>query len=220
MGKNYVNRRFFLLFFAFSLLLLVNSLIYMPFLSDDALISMRYSNRLVNDHGLTWTDGVPVEGYSNLLWVLLTAGGVALGIDAITSVRLLGFFSILIFIFSILYYYRKSLSKNHLIVLLFVTLSAPLGAWAVGGLEQPLVAALLAISIPLVWRIIDAEKGALTLYLTSSIPLALLCLTRPDGALFTATAVLVLLSAGKGKRSFLLAVLPVFFVSVQLGFRY
>ncbi len=193
---------------------------YMPFLSDDALISMRYSNRLVNNQGLTWTDGIPVEGYSNLLWVLLTAGGVALGIDAITSVRLLGLFSILICIFSILFYYRKSLSKNHLIVLLFVILSAPLGAWAIGGLEQPLVAVLLAISIPLVWRILDAEKGALSLYLTSSIPLALLCLTRPDGALFTATAVLVLLIAGKGKRSFLLAILPVIFVSIQLGFRY
>lgn len=30
---------------------------YWPFLSDDALISLRYSERLVAGMGLTWTDG-------------------------------------------------------------------------------------------------------------------------------------------------------------------
>ena len=44
---------------------------YYPFLSDDALISLRYASRLLQGKGLTWTDGPPVEGYSNLLWTLL-----------------------------------------------------------------------------------------------------------------------------------------------------
>lgn len=220
MNNNYSNRSFFLLVFAFSLLLLANSLIYFPFLSDDALISMRYSRRLVNNQGLTWTDGVAVEGYSNLLWLLFTAAGVAMGVDAITAVRLLGVFSILLFIFIILYYYRKSVSRSHLIVLLFAVLSAPLGVWAIGGLEQPLVALLLAISIPLAWRIIDMQNAPFTLYLTSSIPLALLCITRPDGTLFTIMALFVLLLAGKGKKSFLLVVLPLFFFLMQLAFRF
>jgi hypothetical protein len=39
---------------------------YLPFLADDALISLRYANRLLEGNGLTWTDGHPVEGYSNL----------------------------------------------------------------------------------------------------------------------------------------------------------
>ena len=42
----------------------------LPFIADDAFISLRYARRLLDGHGLTWTDGQPVEGYSNLLWVL------------------------------------------------------------------------------------------------------------------------------------------------------
>ena len=44
-----------------------------PFLTDDTFISLRYAARLLDDKGLTWTDGEVVEGYSNLLWVILMA---------------------------------------------------------------------------------------------------------------------------------------------------
>ena len=54
---------------------------YLPFLADDALISLRYANRLLEGNGLTWTDGHPVEGYSNLSWTLLVALLGALGMD-------------------------------------------------------------------------------------------------------------------------------------------
>lgn len=50
------------------------------FISDDAWISMRYARNLVEGHGLRWNPGQePVEGYSNLLWVLLGALGLAVG---------------------------------------------------------------------------------------------------------------------------------------------
>ena len=64
---------------------------YWPFLSDDALISFRYAERLTQGDGLTWNDGERVEGYSNLLWVLLVAGLHRLGIDSLVASRLLGF---------------------------------------------------------------------------------------------------------------------------------
>src|SRR5258705_512184 len=57
-----------------SIALLLHVRHYRPFLADDALISLRYANRLLHGHGLTWTDGPRVEGYSNLLWVLMNAG--------------------------------------------------------------------------------------------------------------------------------------------------
>src|SRR5438552_18050395 len=62
---------------------------FMPFVEDDALISLRYAKRLLEGHGLTWTDGPRVEGYSNLLWILLAAGLGALKIDLILAVRVL-----------------------------------------------------------------------------------------------------------------------------------
>jgi len=42
-------------------------------LFDDAMISMRYAHNLVQGHGLVWNPGEYVEGYSNMLWVLLMA---------------------------------------------------------------------------------------------------------------------------------------------------
>lgn len=42
-------------------------------LEDDAMVSMRYGARMAAGKGLTWTDGVRVEGYSNFLWTLLMA---------------------------------------------------------------------------------------------------------------------------------------------------
>ena len=72
-------------------LLALHALRYMPFIADDSLISLRYSQRLLEGHGLTWTEGKPVEGYSNLLWILLVSGLGLLGTDPIVSARLLGF---------------------------------------------------------------------------------------------------------------------------------
>lgn len=63
--------------------LVAHALCYYPFFADDGLISLRYSLRLAEGLGLTWTDGVPVEGYSNPLWVLLCALGIEAGIEPI-----------------------------------------------------------------------------------------------------------------------------------------
>jgi hypothetical protein len=54
---------------------------YWPFIADDALISLRYGDRLLGGHGLTWTDGERVEGYSNLLWVLGCAALAVIGVN-------------------------------------------------------------------------------------------------------------------------------------------
>src|SRR5262245_6501132 len=41
--------------------LVIHAATYLPFISDDALISLRYSQRLLNGQGLTWTEGPRVE---------------------------------------------------------------------------------------------------------------------------------------------------------------
>ena len=44
------------------------------FFLDDAFISFRYAANLVQGHGLVWNPGeLPVEGFTNLLWVLIMA---------------------------------------------------------------------------------------------------------------------------------------------------
>ena len=57
---------------------------------DDAFISLRYAERLAHGKGLTWTGGEAVEGYSNLLWVLLMAGLGTIFDDLVVPGRVLG----------------------------------------------------------------------------------------------------------------------------------
>ena len=60
-------------------MLFLHARAYLPFLSDDALISLRYAQRLAEGKGLTWNDGERVEGYTNFLWTVACAGLRTLG---------------------------------------------------------------------------------------------------------------------------------------------
>ena len=75
---------------AASLTLLLTARAYLPLVVDDALISFRYSERLLLGKGLTFTDGERVEGYSNLLWVLVVAAGGLISRDLIFVARVAG----------------------------------------------------------------------------------------------------------------------------------
>jgi arabinofuranosyltransferase len=50
-------------------------------LTDDAFISFRYARHLVDGSGLVFNPGEYVEGYTNLLWVLIMAAVYWLGLD-------------------------------------------------------------------------------------------------------------------------------------------
>ena len=52
-----------------------------PIVVDDAFISYRYAWNLVAGHGLVFNIDEYVEGYSNFLWVLLTAGALRCGLE-------------------------------------------------------------------------------------------------------------------------------------------
>lgn len=59
----------------------------LPYMADDSLIVARYAERLIEGHGLTWTDGERVEGYSNLLWTVSVAAIGALNGDVLDAAR-------------------------------------------------------------------------------------------------------------------------------------
>ncbi len=187
----------FVCFFFCALFLFFHASYYLPFLSDDALISLRYADRLLQGKGLTWTDGKPVEGYSNLLWVLCVAALGKCGVDLIDAARWLGFLCLVGVMASLggwfLFSKRTSERVFPLFVgMLFFCMAAPVAVWSVGGLEQPLVALLIGLSIPMLLQIIHAEKGGTLALLVLSFVLGCLCLTRPDGPLFVIAALLAL----------------------------
>jgi arabinofuranosyltransferase len=209
---------------AFALILGCNSARYYPFISDDSLISLRYAARLLEGQGLTWSAGRPVEGYSNLLWVLSSAALGALGVDLVVACRVLGAVCMLIAAFAI---GRPGAERGVLPGLLGIALLActgPIAVWTIGGLEQPMVAALLAVALRATFELIDAplSRRARTV---AGLAFGLLCLTRPDSPIFVAVTVVCLAAFGRSRRALgigtlcWLALVPAGFVLAQLGFR-
>jgi arabinofuranosyltransferase len=200
---------------------------FLPFIADDALISLRYSQRLLAGQGLTWNPGERVEGYSNLLWVLGCAALGLTGLDLVTVARVLGFAGTAAAISAVVYAHRPKDFKKTLPILLalmFLPLSAPIAVWTIGGMEQPMVAGLLAWAVVLCYRPLEESNERARSLLLPGFVLALLCLTRLDGALFTMTAVVIILVVGRAKRdtwrkAFTLAALPILFTLLQIAFR-
>jgi hypothetical protein len=207
-------------------LLAANAARYHPFLSDDALISLRYARRLLDGHGLTWTEGRPVEGYSNLLWILLVAALGRLGVDLIAAARILGALGGALAVAAVLRAWPARAPREALPATagaLVVALSAPIGVWTVGGLEQPLVAACLAWASVGAFAIL-AGRASAGARAGTSLCLGLLCLARPDGALFTLGTLAALALAGGDRRERArtaaeLAALPALCVLGQQAFR-
>jgi arabinofuranosyltransferase len=209
----------------FAVVLLFNVRRYFPFLSDDALISLRYARRLLDGHGLTWTDGPRVEGYSNLLWVLLTAMPGLAGVDLIAAARALGIAGMVLALGAVAGWYGTRGTPRvgwfpATVGQWFLAAGAPIAVWAIGGLEAPLVAALLAFAIPLGFAVLDAVDPPRPTVATLSLVLGLLCLTRPDGPIFSAAAAAALLIM---RRSVALAarvlIMPALLSAAQLAFR-
>src|SRR4029079_18914527 len=93
------------------------------------------------------------------------------------------------------------------LALLFLSRSAAMAVWAIGGLEQALYGALLAIAIAAMYEVLAWPTRRARLML--SIALGLACLTRPDGPLFAAAAAVALLAARRFRRPALVEALTV-----------
>ena len=222
------GRRLGLLVFAVAFAALaLHTLRFLPFISDDALISLTYAKRLAQGHGLTWNGGLYVEGYSNLLWVLANGALGALGLSLTDAARVLGYAFSGAALAAFLYAHpprdvRAALPT--LLTLLFVALSGSFGAWTIGGLEQPLLACLLAWAVVLTYPLLERRDAPPRAMLTPGLFYALLCLTRLDAPLYTAAAVLAIFLTGGVNRdslrkAFGLALLPALFVLGHEAFR-
>ncbi len=193
---------------------------------DDAFISLRYAQRLLDGHGLTWTEGPPVEGYSNLLWVLGCAFLGALGVDLLEAPVVLGISSAIATIAALIYAVPPRTwveSVPAFTGAMFIALAGPIGLWAVAGLEGCLVAALLAWSFVLLRPLLDGKTDDWKSVLAPSIPLALLCLSRPDAPLLIVIICAFLLlrsrSLQAAARAVALGLLPGLVTLAQVVFR-
>ena len=206
--------------------LIVHARSYPVLTYDDAFISLRYAQRLLEGHGLSWTEGPPVEGYSNLLWILGCALLGALGVDLVDTPVVLGIGSALATVAALVYAFPPRSWTGSLPALaggMFIALSGPIGLWAVSGLEGCMVGALLAWSVVLLRPLAEGSAEGWKDIVAPGIPLALLCLTRPDGPLVVVAVCAFLLIRARSRDAVLQAiavgVLPGAVTLAQLAFR-
>ena len=148
---------------------------------DDAYISYRYANNFADGLGLVFNRGERVEGYTNLLWVLLVSLGVKLGFVADRFGYGLAMASSIGLLVATWVYAKTLLPANREwlapLAPLILLASNAFAMWSTSGLESPLFA-LLAVC-----GFIATHKGRRDLVVLCCI---LAVLTRPDGVLLAA----------------------------------
>jgi hypothetical protein len=121
-----------------------------------------------------------------------------LGLDLVVASRLLGFVGTIGAITAVIWVYRADTFRAALpgfTGALALAVCGPIVVWTVGGLEQPLLAGLLAWALAFSFLLIDEPRPKVAAILRPGLFFGLICLTRADGALFTMAAFLGLLIA-------------------------
>ena len=159
--------------------------------ADDSYISYRYAQNLVDGHGLVFNPGVRVEGFTNLLYVLIMALPLLLHWDVYLFSVFFNTVLVAATLLVLLKHWRAaSGERTALLGGLLFALSPSIWLWASSGLETSLVLFLQVCAWILVERVCNGSStrslGALCVVLST------LALTRADGFV-TAAIVLAFL---------------------------
>ena len=149
---------------------------------DDSYISYRYAANLVAGHGLVYNPGEYVEGFSNLLWTLLIAAGLGLGVGAKTASHALGLASGCVTLIATYALARSGLRKSQswcAAIAAWIVFTSPVFVrWTMSGMETPLFAASVMAAFAAQVR---GRFG------WAALAVSLATLTRPEGALVAAS---------------------------------
>lgn len=177
-------------------------------LAEDAFISFRYGRHLAAGHGLVWNLGEPpVEGYTNFLWVLVSAALDALGVDVPGAARALGIAAAFATLGLAWRAARVGLGWSRgasLAPAALLAVSGCFAAWADAGLETSLFALLVLAALFHAARFAAEARSADAVALAAALLLA--CLTRPEGVL-VAAVVAPFAALGGARRAVLLRAL-------------
>ena len=166
-------------------------------LFEDAMISMRYARHLADGHGLVWNIGeAPIEGFTNLLWVLWMSVAHKLGLSESKISLFIMLSGVAIMLTTGLVTARiarkitspSSATWVPVAVLAAVLFDYPLVFWTLRGME---VGALALFVYTLLWLVLENEDefsvprtvamgaltaGALLIRSDSVVPVGLICL--------------------------------------------
>ncbi len=161
--------------------LLLVQVVVQPWTLDDAYISFRYAENFASGHGLVYNPGEWVEGYTTFLWVWLLGWGHTLGFVTPVLARWLGLFFALctVALVGMAHRFPVGLGRRGAAwAALVLGTTGCFSAWAMPGMEVPLVALLLTGTLLVTaaarkdrrWGVAAGVLGALAM------------LARPDSA--------------------------------------
>ena len=154
------------------------------FVQDDGLIYFRYALNFAEGRGLVWNPGERVDGYLNLLWILLLGAGHKAGFDLIAFSYLCG---LLFFSITFVYTYRAiTLFSGHAVfnflVLLCLGTNFSFISCATGGIETHMHLCLLMASAYYFLRVALHDDCSTVNLLRLSCLLGLAFVTRMDSS--------------------------------------
>jgi hypothetical protein len=159
---------------------------------DDSFITYRYARNLVRGLGVVWNPGEPpVEGYSNFLWMIANALGLKAGLEPLALSRVLGALSYAGSGFMV-FRLGRALgveSRHAAIATILFSLVPSFPFWAMSGLETSSVV-LFAL---LFFHGLAREWPAARWPWRTALWGVVLVLSRPDGLLIIAVALVALL---------------------------
>jgi arabinofuranosyltransferase len=177
------------------------------FLTDDSFISFRYARNLSHGYGLVFNPGGErVEGYTNLLWVLILAGLNGLGFAPERAATVLSFAAtVALFGLVIRFVLVRAPRGQYWIALLpafFLASTRSFAVWASSGLETRFFELLLVAGLlRLVGEVETIQRGGRVRFLSPWF-FGAATLTRPDGLLIGGCSLLAsaLYTGWKAKR--------------------
>jgi len=166
---------------------------------DDPWITFQYARNLLEGNGLVFNIGEAVEGYSNFTWVLLSTIPIALGVEPLGAMRVLSVICCMAILAWMTFRVPADAEGDGgggFAAPMMLASCFPFAIWAMGGLETSFYALLLFASVVFFGRI--ANEGAPAWQpAAAGGTLALLAMTRPEGAMFALLPVVQLAIALK-----------------------
>jgi len=183
------------------LIMLGFQLYFWDFIIDDAFISFRYAKNLYQHNQLVFNiNELPVEGYSNFLWVIWIYFGFILGFEPILFSKISGmiFTHICLYILYKLGLLLKKSKISSAIIVIFYTCLSNVALWSIGGLETSLFILLLLIAV--YFFIANLIRTTSYYIIGASFFFSLASLTRHEATIVYAISIIFLIGIQIKKR--------------------
>ncbi len=168
---------------------------YRGYIKDDTYIALRYARNLAEGHGMVFNYGQRLEGYTDFLWVVMSAPAFWLGVDPVLWVKglacLFGQLGLLVVWELVRHFAGDRLEAYGLFGLGMWAVSGSVILWSMAGMEPTAMAVLCSggvLYLMKLWERPDDGGDAQRLAWIAGLLLAGGALCRPEGHAFALAA--------------------------------